>query len=55
LNKIGNWGTNYISLDDTSYIDEFGEAVVQGISLMNPKVVSAILCNYSKLKEDSYD
>jgi hypothetical protein len=22
---------------------------------MNPEVVSAILCNYSKLKEDSYD
>lgn len=21
---------------------------------MNPKVVSAVLCNYSKLKEDSY-
>jgi hypothetical protein len=22
---------------------------------MDPKVVTAILCNYSKLKEDSYD
>lgn len=46
---------NYISLDDTSYLDEDKKVVVQGISLMDSKVVSAILCNYSKLKEDSYD
>src|SRR5699024_7451286 len=26
-----------------------------GISLFDYKVISAILCNYSKLKEDSYD
>ena len=46
---------NYISLDDTSYLDEDKNVVVQGISLMDSKVVSAILCNYSKLKEDSYE
>ncbi len=28
---------------------------VQGISLMDRHVIEAILCNYSKLKEDSYD
>jgi len=42
-----------VPLDDLSYLDEEGNVVVEGISLMNPKVVSAILCNYSKLKEDS--
>lgn len=44
----------HIPLDDKSYL-EGQEIVVQGISLMNPTIVSAILCNYSKLKEDSYD
>lgn len=45
---------SYIPLDDTSYLDG-QNVIIQGISLMDPKVVSAILCNYSKLKEDSYD
>lgn len=45
---------NYISLEDTSYLNG-SEVVIQGISLMDSNVVSAILCNYSKLKEDSYD
>lgn len=45
---------SHIPLDDESYLDG-QEVVVKGISLMNPTVVSAILCNYSKLKEDSYD
>lgn len=44
----------HIPLDDESYLNG-QEVVVKGISLMNPNVVSAILCNYSKLKEDSYD
>lgn len=44
-----------IPLDDLSYINENAEIVKAGISLMDPAVTSAILCNYSKLKEDSYD
>lgn len=47
-----------IPLDDKSKLiitDNGAEVKADGISLMNPAVVSAILCNYSKLKEDSYD
>lgn len=44
----------YIPLDDKSHLDG-QKIVVKGISLMDLTVVSAILCNYSKLKEDSYD
>lgn len=44
----------HIPLDDQSYLNG-QEVVVKGISLMDANVVSAILCNYSKLKEDSYD
>lgn len=51
--KLTRGGSHYIPLDDTSYLNENNEIIIQGISLMNPKVVSAILCNYSKLKEDS--
>jgi len=36
-------------------LNEDNEVVIDGISLMDPKIVSAILCNYSRLKEDSYD
>jgi hypothetical protein len=28
---------------------------VRGVSLLDPKTVSTILCDYSRLKEDSYD
>jgi len=34
--------------------DEKGYPIFSGISLTNPKVCSAILCNYSKLKQDSW-
>ena len=40
------------SLDDTSYLNDNNEIVVQGVSLMDPDVVSAILCNYSQLKTE---
>lgn len=43
-----------IPLDDNSELDKDLNVKIDGISLMDPKVVSAILCNYSKLKEDSY-
>lgn len=44
-------------LEDKSYLKttiDGQEVVIDGVSLMNPKVVSAILCDYSRLKEDSW-
>ena len=43
-----------LPLEDKSYLDG-SEIVIDGISLMDTKVISAILCNYSRLKEDSWD
>ena len=45
---------NYIPLDGEITINEEGRAVGTGVVLTDPKVCSAILCNYSKLKEDSW-
>ena len=39
-----------IELDDYDYINDDGDIVPVGVSLLSPKVCSAILCNYSKLK-----
>ena len=44
---------NNISLDEEVTIHDDGTITSTGISLTNPAVCSAILCNYSKLKEDS--
>lgn len=45
-----------IPLDDTSTMDENNdEVIIQGVSLMDPKIVQAILCDYSRLKQDTYD
>ena len=45
-----------IKLDDkTNKFDENGYPIPEGVSLMDPKCCSAILCNYSRLKEDSWD
>ena len=42
--------------DETSlFDDEDGYPIPKGVSLLDPVVCSAILCNYSRLKEDSYD
>ena len=41
--------------DETSSFDEEGYHIPKGVSLLNPVVCSAILCNYSRLKEDSFD
>ena len=41
--------------DETSSFDEEGYPIPKGVSLLNPTVCSAILCNYSRLKEDSFD
>lgn len=37
------------------WVDEDGELHYSGVSLMDPQVCQLILCNYSRLKEDSYD
>ena len=53
LTKITH-SKNIMSLDDNVTINEDGTISSTGISLTNPAVCSAILCNYSKLKEDSW-
>ena len=49
--------THVIMLPDetSSFDDEEGYPIPKGVSLLNPVVCSAILCNYSRLKEDSFD
>ena len=42
-------------LEETNVLNEEGYVDATGVSLINPEAVSAILCNYSKLKQDSYD
>lgn len=45
-----------LKLDDTTHkFDEEGYPIPEGVSLMNPEICSAILCNYSRLKQDSYE
>lgn len=39
--------------DKTCRFDKEGYPIAEGVSLLNPKICSAILCNYSKLKQDS--
>lgn len=55
FNKLTRSTNTYIPLDDNSYLDDNKELVVKGVSLMDEKVVAAVLVNYSKLKEDSFD
>ena len=45
---------NFIPLDDDFSFDDEGYVVPEGVSLCDPKVVSAILCNYSLLKQESW-
>ena len=45
---------HFIPLDSDFTFDDEGFVVPSGVSLINPKVISAILCNYSMLKEDSW-
>lgn len=40
--------------DTTHEFDEKGYPIPEGVSLLNPEICSIILCNYSKLKENSY-
>ena len=47
---------HFILLDDTtSAFDEENMPIPSGVSLMDPKCCAAILQNYSRLKEDSWD
>jgi hypothetical protein len=41
---------NFITLDEEITFDKEGYAIPKGVSLLDPKVCSAILCNYSRLK-----
>ena len=43
-----------IPLEDTVSIDTDGNVSYSGISLLDPKVCEAILCNYSLLRDSSY-
>ena len=45
---------NHIALDGYITFDEKGYCVPHGITFVDPAVCSAALCNYSKLKEDSW-
>ena len=46
---------SYIPLDNEEHINEkTHEIEYNGISLLNPEVCSAVLCNYSKLKESCW-
>ena len=48
--------TSYIALNDNTHeFDDKGYPIPEGVSLLNPKVCEAILCNYSKLKQSSWD
>ena len=40
--------------DTTNSFDEDGYPIPTGISLMNPNICSAILCNYSALRQEGY-
>lgn len=44
---------NWIPLEGTEEIGPDGKVITTGISLCNPKVCSAVLLNYSRLKQDS--
>ena len=53
FNKITR-SKHYTRFDDSYFFDDDGYVVGEGFSLTNPKVCSAILCNYSRLKEQAY-
>ena len=45
---------HFIPLESDFSFDDEGFVVPEGVSLCNPKVVSAILCNYSLFKQESW-
>jgi hypothetical protein len=44
-----------ISLDESFTFDEDGYVIPEGVSLIDPKVISAILCSYSALKQAAHE
>ncbi len=44
----------HIQLKENYELDDDGHIIPYGCSLCNPKICSLLLCNYSKLKQDSY-
>ena len=42
-----------IKLDGTITLDKDGYCVSEGITLVDPKVISGILCNYTRLRQES--
>lgn len=46
--------TSWVPLDKEEGVSPDGTVWYKGVSLMNPSICSAILCNYSTLKEESY-
>lgn len=53
-NKLTKTGKPLLTYEDSSYIDKNLQIRIQGVSLMDEKICSAILCNYSKLKEAGF-
>lgn len=53
LNQITH-SKNITPLDSDFYFDDDGYVIPEGVSLCDPKVVSAILCNYSMCKQESW-
>ena len=53
LTKITH-SKNFTPLEGTINFDNENNIIASGITLVDPKVCSGILCNYSKLKEDSW-
>ena len=45
---------HFIPLESDFSFDDEGYVVSEGVSLCDPKVVSAILCNYSLMKQESW-
>lgn len=43
-----------LKMDDDFDFDDDGYPIPQGVSLMDPKIISTILCNYSGLKEAAW-
>ena len=55
LNKITKTLTTIPLNDQVIGFDSEGYPIPKGISLLDPKVCEAILCNYSRLKQESQD
>ena len=53
LTKLSHSKSSIKLEDNTNVFDENGYPIPEGFSLMNPSICEAILCNYSKLKENS--